>query len=98
MQFEAPDSGHYPCLQLATAAWRSGGTSPAVLNAANEVAVQAFLDRRIAFTAIHRVVEQVLEQCAVHAADSLEVILADDALARAVANECIESGRVMVAQ
>ncbi|HAJ91261.1 MAG TPA: 1-deoxy-D-xylulose-5-phosphate reductoisomerase, partial [Gammaproteobacteria bacterium] len=63
MQFEAPDSAHYPCLELATAAWRGGGTTPAVLNAANEVAVQAFLDRRIAFTSIPRVVEQVLEQC-----------------------------------
>jgi 1-deoxy-D-xylulose-5-phosphate reductoisomerase len=69
-----------------------------VLNAANEVAVQAFLDRRIAFTGIHQVVEQVLERCAVHAADSLDVILADDALARAVANDCIESGRVVAAQ
>ena len=98
MQFEAPDSAHYPCLELAIAAWRSGGTSPAVLNAANEVAVQAFLDRHIAFTAIPRVVEQVLEQCPVHAADSLETILADDALARAVANECIESGRAMATQ
>jgi 1-deoxy-D-xylulose-5-phosphate reductoisomerase len=98
MQFEAPDRAHYPCLELATAAWRSGGTSPAILNAANEVAVQAFLDRRIAFTAIHEVVEQVLVECAVHAADSLQVILADDAVARAVAKEYIESGKVMVAQ
>ena len=95
MQFAAPDSAHYPCLELATAAWRGGGTTPAVLNAANEVAVQAFLDRRIAFTSIPRVVEQVLEQCSAHAADSLEIILADDAFARVVANECIESGRVV---
>jgi len=95
MQFEAPDNAHYPCLELATAAWRGGGTTPAVLNAANEVAVQAFLDRRIAFTSIPRVVEQVLEQCSTHTADSLEVILADDALARVVANECIESGRAV---
>jgi 1-deoxy-D-xylulose-5-phosphate reductoisomerase len=98
MQFETPDSAHYPCLQLAIAAWHSGGTSPAVLNAANEVAVQAFLDRRIGFTGIHRVVEQVLEQCPQHAADSLEAILADDALARAAAYEYIESGRAMAAQ
>jgi 1-deoxy-D-xylulose-5-phosphate reductoisomerase len=98
MQFEAPDRAHYPCLELATAAWRSGGTSPAILNAANEVAVQAFLDRRIAFTAIARVVEQALEHCAVHVADTLDAILADDAVARAVANECIESGKVRMAQ
>jgi 1-deoxy-D-xylulose-5-phosphate reductoisomerase len=98
MQFEAPDRAHYPCLELATSAWRSGGTSPAILNAANEVAVQAFLDRRIAFTAIARVVEQALEHCAVHVADTLDAILADDAFARAVANECIESGKVRMAQ
>jgi len=95
MQFEAPDTtGHYPCLELASAAWRSGGTAPAILNAANEVAVQAFLDKRIAFTGIHRVVEQVLDQCSVHGADSIDTILADDVRARALANECIESGRV----
>ena len=98
MQFEAPDRAHYPCLELAAAAWRSGGTSPAILNAANEVAVQAFLDRRIAFTAIARVVEQALERCAVHVADTLDTILADDAFARAIANECIESGKVRMAQ
>lgn len=98
MQFEAPDKAHYPCLELATTAWRSGGTAPAILNAANEVAVQAFLDERIAFTAIAQVVEQALEQCAVHIADRLDTILADDALARAVANECIDSGKVRVVQ
>lgn len=98
MQFEAPDIAHYPCLELATTAWRSGGTAPAILNAANEVAVQAFLDERIAFTAIAQVVEQALEQCAVHIADRLDTILADDALARAVANECIDSGKVRVVQ
>jgi len=98
MQFEAPDKAHYPCLGLATTAWRSGGTAPAILNAANEVAVQAFLDERIAFTAIAQVVEQALEQCAVHIADRLDTILADDAHARAVANEYIDSGKVRVAQ
>ena len=98
MQFEAPDKAHYPCLELATSAWCSGGTAPAILNAANEVAVQAFLDERIAFTAIAQVVEQALEQCAVHIADRLDTILADDALARVVANECIDSGKVRVAQ
>ena len=98
LQFEAPEKAHYPCLELATTAWRSGGTAPAILNAANEVAVQAFLDERIAFTAIAQVVEQALEQCAVHVADRLDTILADDAHARAVANEYIDSGKVRVAQ
>jgi 1-deoxy-D-xylulose-5-phosphate reductoisomerase len=97
LQFEAPDSARYPCLALAISAWRSGGTAPAILNAANEVAVQSFLEKRIAFTAIHMVIRQTLEQCAVHEADSLETILADDASARAAALECIGSGRAVTA-
>ena len=98
MQFEAPDSARYPCLELACMAWQAGGTAPAILNAANEVAVQAFLDRQIPFTAIHRVNSRVLEQCSVHPAASLEAILDDDALARSVAVECIQSRREVVAQ
>jgi 1-deoxy-D-xylulose-5-phosphate reductoisomerase len=98
LQFEAPDSARYPCLALATAAWQSGGTAAAILNAANEVAVQAFLEQRIAFTAIHTVISETLEQCAVHEVDSLDIILADDAAARAAANECIGSGRAVSAK
>ena len=97
LQFESPDSARYPCLTLATAAWKAGGTAPAILNAANEVAVQAFLEQRIAFTAIHTVIRQALDQCGVHDADTLETILADDATARAAACECIESGRAVTA-
>jgi 1-deoxy-D-xylulose-5-phosphate reductoisomerase len=97
LQFEAPEEARYPCLPLATAAWQAGGTAPAILNAANEIAVQAFLDQRIAFTAIHTVIRQVLGQCTTHEADSLETILADDAMARAAACECIESGRTVTA-
>jgi len=92
MQFEAPDSAHFPCLELARSAWQAGGTGPAILNAANEVAVQAFLDRQIPFTAIHRVIRRALEQCSVHPADTLDAILDDDALARSVASEYIRSG------
>ena len=95
LQFEAPDDERYPCLALATAAWQTGGTAPALLNAANEVAVQAFLDERIAFTAIPAVIRHVMEQCSVRAADTLEMILADDAAARTTACECIESGRAV---
>jgi 1-deoxy-D-xylulose-5-phosphate reductoisomerase len=97
LQFEAPDSARYPCLALAISAWRSGGTAPAILNAANEVAVQAFLEQRIAFTAIHSVIRQTLERCTVHEADSLESILADDVNARATALECVGSGRAVTA-
>jgi 1-deoxy-D-xylulose-5-phosphate reductoisomerase len=97
LQFEAPDDERYPCLALATSAWKSGATAPALLNAANEVAVQAFLDKRISFTAIHEVISHVMEACSVHAADTLEMILADDATARAAARDCIESGRAVTA-
>jgi 1-deoxy-D-xylulose-5-phosphate reductoisomerase len=97
LQFEAPDDERYPCLALATTAWQTGGTAPTLLNAANEVAVQAFLDERIGFTAIPAVIEQVLQECSVHAADTLEMILADDAAARVAACECIESGRAVTA-
>ena len=97
LQFESPDQARYPCLALATSAWRTSGTAPALLNAANEVAVQAFLDRHIAFTAIHAVISETLERCAVHDADSLDTILADDAAARAAAQEYIGSGRAVKA-
>ena len=97
LQFEAPDSARYPCLALAMSVWQTGGTAPAILNAANETAVQAFLERRIAFTAIPAVIRETLEKCAVHDAESLETILSDDAAARAAALECIDSGRAQTA-
>ncbi|MGB5338100.1 MAG: 1-deoxy-D-xylulose-5-phosphate reductoisomerase, partial [Gammaproteobacteria bacterium] len=64
LQFEKPDLARYPCLELASAAWHAGGTAPAILNAANEVAVQAFLDRQLAFTSIPLMIEAALAQCA----------------------------------
>lgn len=85
LDFEAPDEAAFPCLRLAREAMRAGGTAPALLNAANEVAVEAFLAGRLGFTAIARVVEAVLDACAGHPADELDVILADDARARRVA-------------
>ena len=62
LDFEAPDLERFPCLQLARAAAEAGGAAPAVLNAANEVAVGAFLDRRLAFVEIARVIGTVLQQ------------------------------------
>ncbi len=62
LEFEAPDLERFPCLQLARAAAVAGGTAPAVLNAANEVAVGAFLDRRLAFVEIARIIGTVLQQ------------------------------------
>ncbi len=93
LQFEAPESDRYPCLALAADAMRAGGTAPAILNAANEVAVQAFLDRQIPFSAIPATIRYALERCSVHEANSLELILEDDAAARAAARHCLAAGR-----
>jgi 1-deoxy-D-xylulose-5-phosphate reductoisomerase len=82
LDFEAPDSNRFPCLALAFAALRRGGAAPAVLNAANEVAVEAFLARRLRFTAIPRVIETVLEQVTAAQPQDLESLLALDASAR----------------
>jgi 1-deoxy-D-xylulose-5-phosphate reductoisomerase len=61
LDFEPPDRGRFPCLRLAFAALRVGGAWPAALNAANEVAVEAFLDGRLSFTAIPEVIERTLD-------------------------------------
>ncbi len=85
LSFEKPDPARFPCLQLAYAALRAGGTAPAVLNAANEVAVAAFLARQLSFTGIHQLIQKTLERVPVRPADDLEAILAADAEARRVA-------------
>jgi 1-deoxy-D-xylulose-5-phosphate reductoisomerase len=87
LDFEAPDLERFPCLALAYQAIRAGGSAPAVLNAANEVAVAAFLDNRLGFTAIPAVIEAVLEQLPGGDADSLDALLAADAEARALAEQ-----------
>ena len=98
LHFEAPDSERYPCLGLAKQAWQSGGTAPAILNAANEVAVESFLCGEISFPSIALVIEQVLSHCTSREADSLETILDDDATARASATEFIHSSGKAVAR
>jgi 1-deoxy-D-xylulose-5-phosphate reductoisomerase len=85
LEFHAPDMRRFPCLALAFDALRAGGTAPSLLNAANEVAVQAFLDRRIGFRDIDRVVRQVMDEEAHGAASSIEAVLAQDAQARLAA-------------
>ncbi|VAX06587.1 1-deoxy-D-xylulose 5-phosphate reductoisomerase [hydrothermal vent metagenome] len=89
LDFEKPDYVRFPCLRLSEEAIRTGGTMPAILNAANEVAVQAFLDEKLAFTAIAGLVEQVMENISSSAAMSLDVILKNDAEARKVANSLV---------
>jgi len=82
LDFEPPDYQRFPCLRLAQEAMHSGGTATAILNAANEIAVQAFLDGHIQFTHIARIVEATLERVPHHDASTLEIILADDGDAR----------------
>ncbi len=89
LQFEKPDFARFPCLALAFEALRAGGTAPALLNAANEVAVQAFLDRKIGFRQIDRVIAQVVEQLPHGDAHSIDAVMAQDAAARAAAETCI---------
>ena len=82
LEFEAPDPQRFPALRLSRAALRAGGATPAILSAANEVAVEAFLARRIGFLDIARLVEAVLEAAGQQAADTLESVLHWDGEAR----------------
>jgi len=91
LDFEEPDVSVFRCLALAFDAGRIGGTMPAAMNAANEVAVAAFLGRRADYLAIERTVEAVMEAHEVASADSLEAIEAADAWARAEATRRIGS-------
>jgi 1-deoxy-D-xylulose-5-phosphate reductoisomerase len=84
LDFENPDLERFPCLRLAFEAVDAGGTATTILNAANEVAVQAFLERRLRFTDIPRVIEGTLSALTPHPAADLDVILEDDRRARAV--------------
>jgi len=92
LDFTLADEIRYPCLALAREAWHQGGTSMAVLNAANEVAVEHFLDRRIKFTEIPRLITNVMEQTATGPADMLEGILQADSSARRLARELVKPG------
>ena len=89
LDFGAPDLVRFPCLRLALEAARSGGAAPIVLNAANEVAVQAFLAAEVPFTAISGIIEDVLAQSSVQSSDDLEQILSVDHEARRTATETI---------
>ncbi len=82
LEFRPPDYERFPCLKLAFDALEAGGTAPAVLNAANEVAVEAFLDRRIGFRKIPDLIAQVMDCLPAVPADGLERLLAQDRAAR----------------
>ncbi|WP_409262838.1 1-deoxy-D-xylulose-5-phosphate reductoisomerase [Pseudomonas putida] len=87
LDFQAPDEQRFPCLRLARQAAEAGNSAPAVLNAANEVAVQAFLERRIRFPEIAGMIEQVLDQEPVVPLPSLDAVFAADQRARELSRE-----------
>ena len=91
LDFEAPDTIRFPCLRLAFEALRRGDTAPAILNAANEVAVQAFLAGKIAFMDIPRMIEDTLSTMAISEAATLEDLIAIDQAARCMAETWVEA-------
>jgi len=86
LEFEPLDLRRFPCVGLAYEALRAGGTAPAVLNAANEIAVAAFLDRRIRFTEIPAIIAETLERLPGTAVTSIDDVLLADERARAFAS------------
>ena len=90
LSFAEPELDRFPCLALAFAAAAAGGTAPAVLNAANEIAVAAFLDKGLPYLQIPVVVEKTLNAISSVNADSLELILDVDVRARRVADEVVK--------
>lgn len=92
LEFEKPDTDRFPCLALAYAALAAGGTAPAVLNAANEVAVESFLAGRIGFMQIAAMIEATLESTHGGSDETIDEVLEADARARAAAREWLEQG------
>lgn len=91
LTFQRPDFDRFPCLKLAYEALLAGGTAPAILNAANEVAVQAFLDRRIGFRVIDALISSVMDTLPHTDINSLDALLEQDNRARHAAQSYIQS-------
>ena len=89
LDFEEPDLDAFPCLRLAREAATAGGTAPCALNAANEVAVHAFLNGRLGFGGIPKVIEGVLDELGAHRVHDFEALYVTDSEARELANELI---------
>ncbi|MGB7816811.1 MAG: 1-deoxy-D-xylulose-5-phosphate reductoisomerase [Methylotenera sp.] len=89
LEFEAPDTKRFPCLQLAYDAMQLGGTAPAILNAVNEVAVAAFLNKQIHFLDIPALITKALDTINITPVTSLEQLIAVDAEARHFAHACL---------
>jgi 1-deoxy-D-xylulose-5-phosphate reductoisomerase len=92
LEFAPPDLDRFPCLAIAYEALARGGAAPAVMNAANEIAVQAFLERRAGFLEIPATIRHVLARCGDAPADSLHDILDADRLARETAAKVLDCG------
>jgi 1-deoxy-D-xylulose-5-phosphate reductoisomerase len=92
LDFEAPDETAFPCLRLAREAMRAGGTAPAILNGANEVAVDAFLAGRLSFPGIGELVGETLAALPAESGDDLETVLGADARARQAAHSWLKRG------
>jgi 1-deoxy-D-xylulose-5-phosphate reductoisomerase len=90
LHFAAPDTERFPCIKLAYRALRTGGTMAAAMNAANEEAVQAFLDERISLTDIPSVIEEVMDGHETRAVENLDVVLETDSAARLAAAAVIQ--------
>lgn len=93
LEFYPPDVDRFPCIRLAYQAATESGTMPTVLNAANEVAVQAFLDRRIGFMEIPQLIDAVMRAHAVEPVQSLEQLIRVDQWARQQSQQLIDGGR-----
>lgn len=91
LDFSPPDYQRFPCLNLARQAAETGATAPALLNAANEVAVEAFLDRRVRFDQIAEVIAEVLERLPIYEPDALAVVQNADSEARSLARQLIDA-------
>ena len=89
LHFEEPDLERFPCISLAYRALRTGGTLPAAMNAANEEAVQAFIDERISFADIPRIIEIVMDEHRTSEVNDLDTVVAADQSARAAAQSAI---------
>jgi len=89
LDFRVPDLARFPCLKLAYDALKAGGSAPAIMNAANEVAVQAFLERRIGFRKIDQLIARVMDTLAQVPASAIDVLLEQDRQARSMTHSFI---------
>ena len=90
LDFEAPDTDKFPCLRLAFDALKAGGNAAAIMNAANEVAVEAFIKEKIGFTDIPALIESVMESSQIKAVNDLEMLVVSDKEARIAAEAWVK--------